>query len=325
MTKNFKHVESLGCWWLQIRSWLPTWETGGVTKASSALHEVNVMEMSNLIILIYPSLSLSRVSGLSTELVSPTLHDVFPLIPSCWMCHDTSPHVSKTAYWTHLQCCGQTRPKLQSSVIWICYSSLSCGRGDCALGACCIQGSLLVPPLHNAKTSSSCLYGPHRSTVVFVCDCLRLYPPCWLGTCLQLPEACRKWHPPQSRAFRFNAFHTDSYKTLQPKVFGQRSFFFISWCIIQLAPSTVLAPGPSSWRLLVGWGYPPYAEHIRALHLSLSYLSWPERNSTSAESLCLSGRDKPKGSSSPPLHRSSSAHASRKGPAANNQGRWGVW
>ena len=44
------------------------------------------------------SLSLSPgVSGLSKELVSPTLYDV-PLIPSCWMCHDTSPHVSKTAY-----------------------------------------------------------------------------------------------------------------------------------------------------------------------------------------------------------------------------------
>lgn len=92
----------------------------------------------------------------------------------------------------------------------------------------------------------------------------------------------------------------------------------VSWCIIQLAPSTVLAPGPSSWPQ--GWGYEmSRAPSIRrALHLRLS---WPERNSTSAESLCLSGRDKPKESSSPPLHRSSSAHASQKGPAANNQGK----
>ena len=163
------------------------------------------------------SLSLSRLAvsrQSSCHTLSMTCFLWFPLAGCVMIRRSTyqKPHI----HWTHVQCCGQTRPKLQSSVIWICYSSLSCGRGDCALGACCIQGSLLVPPLHNAKTSSSCLYGPHGSTVVFVCDFSWLYPPRWLGTCLQLPEACRKWHPPQSRAFRFNAFHIHLY--------SQRSF-----------------------------------------------------------------------------------------------------
>ena len=46
----------------------------------------------------------------------------------------------------------------------------------------------------------------------------------------------------------FNAFHTDlDSQRFLVKVFA------VSWCIIQLAPSTVLAPGPSSWRL--GRGY----------------------------------------------------------------------
>ena len=156
--------------------------------------------MSNLI-----SLSLSPgVSGSSCHPLSMTCFLWFPLA-GCIMirrCTYQKPHIEHMC---------NVAVKHARSYSWICYSSLSCGRGDCALGDCCIQGSLLVPPLHNAKTSSSCLYGPHRSTVVFVCDCLRLYPPRWLGACLQLPEACRKWHPPQSRAFRFKAFHTHLY------------------------------------------------------------------------------------------------------------------
>lgn len=187
-----------------------------------------------------------------------------------------------------------------------------------------------MPPLHNPKTSSSCLYGPHGSTVAFVCDCLRLYPPRWLGTFLvpaynflrhvENDILCSQGHFISMHFILiFNAFHTDSYPSLQPKGFGSKKFFAVSWCIIQLAPSTVLAPGPSSWPQ--GWGYEMSrgtqdTPIRRALHLS-----WPERNSTSAESLCLSGRDKPKGSSSPPLHRSSSAHASQNGAAANNQGK----
>ena len=43
----------------------------------------------------------------------------------------------------------------------------------------------------------------------------------------------------------FNAFHTHLYSQ---RFLVKEVFFAVSWCIIQLAPSTVLAPGPSSWR-----------------------------------------------------------------------------
>ena len=208
------------------------------------------------------SLSLSPgVSGLSTELVSTTLHDVFPLIPSCWMCHDTSPHVSKTAH--SLNTCEMLRsntPKatvisdlnlLQQSKLWT--------RGLCS-------GRLLYSGQSAGATPAQCesiLKLPIRST--WVDRCVRL----WL---LLTVSSTLAWYLPttswgmskmtsstvkgisfQCISYWFLHFIMISYPSLQPKVFGQRFFLLYPGASSNSLQALYLLRGRHPGHK--GWGY----------------------------------------------------------------------
>ena len=112
-----------------------------------------------------------------------------------------------------------------------------------------------MPPLHNAKTSSSCLYGytvhMGRPLCSFVTssDCILHAGLVPAYNFLRHVENDILRSQGHFVSMHFILIHTQC-PSLQPKKFLVKEvvFFAVSWCIIQLAPSTVLAPGPSSWR-----------------------------------------------------------------------------